>query len=229
MNRSTRNLSLAIALCLVFLLAACGNAKDTPTPEPTETAKVETTVPPTATPEITPEPSEAPEPTSPPTPAPTAAPPKPTAAPTPAPTVEPTQDPNGQPENASIDLQAFYDTITSSYTFSSLGDMDSTILDAYYAGLTAISSKQFIAKMAMISASPDEFVLIECENADDAATAASIFEARKQAQVDGGAWYPATIAVWENAQIITNGNYVMLISHESAADIASSFNALFTE
>lgn len=216
---------LATVMCLA-MLAGCGKTNE-PTPTPTSTAQgadIETpaTPTPTATPaptaEPTPEPTAAPTPTPKPTPVPT---PKPTPTPTPAPTPTPT------PEADTVDLKAFYDAVNATYAMSNQSDMDTATLDAFYAGLTAISAKQLIAKMPMISAAVSEIILIECENADDVETVKSIFATRKQAQVDGGAWYPASIATWGDAQIVSNGSFVMLVAHESAADIAASFNALF--
>ena len=110
---------------------------------------------------------------------------------------------------------------------SNMSDMDSSMYDAYYPGLTAISAKQLIGKMPMITAAVSEIVLIECESAEDAATVQAIFAARKQAQADGGAWYPASIELWTKAEIAVSGNYVMLVAHENAADVAASFYALF--
>lgn len=118
-------------------------------------------------------------------------------------------------------------TLTSTYDFASMMDMDSVALDNFYPGLTAVSTKQVVAKMAMITASANEIVLIECENESDVSAVQAILQARKQAQVDGGAWYPETIAQWGEAQICVSGNYLMLVCHANAADIASAFYALF--
>ena len=106
-------------------------------------------------------------------------------------------------------------------------EVDATLLDNFYPGLSAIAAKQLVAQMAMITASANEIVLIECENASDVDTVRTIFEVRKQAQADGGAWYPATIEQWNNAQICVSGNYVMLVCHANAEDIAADFYALF--
>ena len=106
-------------------------------------------------------------------------------------------------------------------------EMDSALLDNYYPGLSAISANQLVARMAMITASANEIVLIECADSADVDTVRTIFETRKQTQADGGAWYPATIEQWSNAQICVSGNYVMLVCHADAADIAASFYALF--
>ena len=57
---------------------------------------------------------------------------------------------------------------------------------------------------------------------------ADILQARVDAQVSGGAFYPETTAAWEKAQVITRGNVVALICAGEAQDQAvEAFNALF--
>lgn len=194
-----------------------------PSPEPTPEQTVQPTptpAPPTTAPTPTPEqPSETPA-------APSETPAAPSETPS-DPSAQPSEPAEGGSEDGSVDLGAFYTTVTSTYEFSSLTDMDSTVLDNFYPGLTAVSTLQLIAKMAMITASANEIVLIQCENSDDVATVQAILEARKQAQVDGGAWYPESVALWESAEICVSGNYLMLVAHQNASDIADSFYALF--
>ena len=50
-----------------------------------------------------------------------------------------------------------------------------------------------------------------------------------QSQIDGGAWYPASIEVWEGAQIVTEGSFVALFAHSDAESMAQDFSALFTK
>lgn len=238
MKLTRRITALALALLMLTALAACGSSSDDPaSPSDEVIGDVASSAAPSESPEASEEPEESAEPTPNPTPVPTPT-PTPAPTPTPVPSVQPTEQPvapsetpdaqpSENPDGESVDLSAFYDTVTSSYEFASLSDLDSTMLDTYYPGLTAVSTLQLIAKMPMISASGHEIVLIQCENSDDVATVQAILEARKQAQVDGGAWYPETTAIWESAQICVSGNYLMLISHENAADIADSFYALF--
>lgn len=238
MKLTRRITALALALLMLTALAACGSSSDDPaSPSDEVIGDVASSAAPSESPEASEEPEESDEPTPTPTPVPTPT-PTPAPTPTPVPSVQPTEQPvapsetpgaqpSENPDGESVDLSAFYDTVTSSYEFASLSDLDSTMLDTYYPGLTAVSTLQLIAKMPMISASGHEIVLIQCENSDDVATVQAILEARKQAQVDGGAWYPETTAIWESAQICVSGNYLMLISHENAADIADSFYALF--
>lgn len=228
--------ALILALVMLLALAACGSqskdenspsdeigdvaetyapdATDTPEPTPSDT--------PTSTPSPTPKPTPSPTPS--PTPAPTT-----NVTPSPVPSAEPSAEPTVTPSAApsGVDLTAFYATITASYDFASMMEMDSTLLDNYYPGLTAIHTKQLVAQMAMITASANEIVMVECENASDAAAVRAIFETRKQTQADGGAWYPETVALWGEAQVCVSGNYVMLVCHQNAADIAAAFYALF--
>lgn len=225
--------ALLLALSLLTALAACGsNPPEDVTPSD-EIGDISSTHAPEETPEATekPEVSETPEPTAEPTPEPTQAPVKPTEPP-----VQPTEQPvateppvesSDEPSGESVDLSAFFSTISSTYEFASLTDLNSEMLDGYYPGLTAISTLQLIAKAPMITASGHEIILIQCENEDDVATVQSILEARKQSQIDGGAFYPATVELWESAQICVSGCYLMLVSHDNAADIADSFYALF--
>ena len=237
--------ALALALVMLLALAACGSKAPDDVSPSDEIGDIANTYAPDETPEATDEaeePEQTAEPTTEPTPEPTT---EPTPAPTPTPVpatptpVPPTQAPvtteppaestdaPSEGDGESVDLSAFYSSISSSYEFASLMDLDSAMLDAYYPGLTAITTLQLIAKVPMITASGHEIVLVQCENEDDAATVQSILAARKQSMIDGGAFYPATAELWQNAEICASGCYLMLVSHENAADIASSFYALF--
>ena len=75
--------------------------------------------------------------------------------------------------------------------------------------------------------------LVQVSNSSDVAAVKNIFQARIDNMVGtdenpGAAWYPAAIELWDtHSQIVTNGNYVMLIVSENDADIVSDFNALF--
>jgi len=134
-----------------------------------------------------------------------------------------------------IDLAAFFvsymehlmETLGEENTPSTMA-VEGELLDAYYAGLNAVAMKQCLVQMPGIGAVPFEFALVEVENAGDVDTVRGILQARVTYQVEGGAWYPATIEGWEKAEIIVNGNYVALIvAGEQQADAVAAFNALF--
>lgn len=130
-------------------------------------------------------------------------------------------------EAKKVDLTEFYNTLSETYDFGSMTDVEGELLDSYYPGMSQLTLKQSIIKMPMITASASEIALVEANNADDAKKVAEILEARKKSQADGGAWYPASVEQWGKAEVITKGNYVMLIAHENSSEIADSFRALF--
>ena len=139
---------------------------------------------------------------------------------------------NNEPEVvAAPDLNEYYENFMLSLGEDNAPFMmpaDPDTLDSFYTGLNAIATKQCIVQIAAMSAVAFEFALIECENAEDVETVKTILEARKTYQVDGGAWYPETCENWEKAEIIVQGNCVVLIlAGDQTSDAVSAFNALF--
>ena len=135
---------------------------------------------------------------------------------------------------ASADLAAFADGLASSQTnWPGMMAMEGEALEAYYPGLSALSPKQCVVQMAMISASAVEIALVETASAADVDTVKGIFQSRIDYQVGdgespGGLLYPASVELWQNnARIVSNGNYVMLVVFENADGVVDSFNALF--
>ena len=136
---------------------------------------------------------------------------------------------DGNVAGSDVDLAKFFETLGETYEMAATGDMDETLTESYLPGLNEITLRQSVLKTAMITAVVCEILLVECENSEDVATVEEIFNARMKAQVDGGAWYPASIEMWEDAQIVTVGNYVALFADSNAASMADDFRALFTE
>jgi hypothetical protein len=129
-----------------------------------------------------------------------------------------------------VDLTAYYDTLAETYEWGDgyMVDIEGEMLDSYYPGLSDISTKQFIAKMPIMSAVVNEVVLMECESEDDAASAAAILQDRVTTQAEGGAWYPESMEAWEKAQVVQQGNYVAMLASASYQDeLVDSFNQLF--
>lgn len=101
-------------------------------------------------------------------------------------------------------------------------------VESFFPGLSGYELKQCVLQMAAMSQVGFELDLVECANADDVAAVKAILQARKDSQVDGGAWYPAVIEVWEQGQVLVKGNVVALIvAGENQADAVAAFNALF--
>ena len=131
-------------------------------------------------------------------------------------------------------LAAFAASVTADQeTWPGMMAMEGEALEAFYPGLSAIATKQCVVQMAMISASGDEIALVEVENSADVETVKAIFQARIDYQVGdgetpGGAWYPAPTEMWKSeSRIVSSGNFVMLVAHNGADGVVSSFNALF--
>ena len=142
------------------------------------------------------------------------------------------------PQN-DVDLTAFYNTLAEEYgrvedaASSGPGDVlmsniEGDLLESYYPGLADVATEQLIAKAPMISAVVNEIVLAQCATEEDAATAASILQDRVDAQAEGGAWYPESMATWSNAQVIQEGAYVAMVAcAQHQAEIVEQFQQLF--
>ena len=137
-----------------------------------------------------------------------------------------------------VDLAAFYASLTEGdkwpVLMSLTEDETSTeMLDAYYPGLSEISTKQCGAYIAAITSAVGELALVEVENAEDVQAVEDIFQARIDYQVGddatpGGAWYPETIEGWKTkSRIVSHGNYVMLAVGDASASAVEEFEALF--
>ena len=135
---------------------------------------------------------------------------------------------------ASADLSAFAAGLAASQTnWPGMMALEGEALDTYYPGLSALSPKQCVVQMAMISASAVEIALVEVASSADVETVKGIFQSRIDYQLGdgenpGGLLYPASVELWQNnARIVSNGNYVMLVVFENADGVVDSFNALF--
>ena len=129
---------------------------------------------------------------------------------------------------ADVNLESFYETIfTDPENTPAMGAMDAEMLEAFYPGLTALSLKQTVAYMPMISAVACEIVMVECESAADVETVKTIFQARIDSMINDHFNYPAVIEAWENeAQVVVNGNYVALfVINGMTEQVVTSFNA----
>ncbi len=117
----------------------------------------------------------------------------------------------GGEKTPAIDLAAFYETIAGGEDFPAMIGIDEGSVANVYPGLEAVERAQTVLYMAAISATPCEIAMVEVANEKDAKAVRDIFQARIDAQVAGGAWYPETIEAWQrNAKIVTRGPYVCL-------------------
>ena len=141
---------------------------------------------------------------------------------------------SGSSSASKVDLQKFYDDTIGKYEFGFLELADSSLLDQMYAGLSGISAEQKLVYITMMSMNNGEFGLVQVKDSKDVDTVTAIFQARidRMSGEDGqgkpGAWYPGPTEQWlNNSRVVSNGNYVMMVVHESCDDIVKEFNALF--
>ena len=136
----------------------------------------------------------------------------------------------GTPDQQAPDLNQYYEDFMSTLgadNTPAMMDLEGEFLETFYPGLSGFKTKQLVVKAA-ISSVPFEFALVELENAADVQKAEEIFQARIDAQVQGGAFYPETIEGWKKAQVITKGSVVALISAgDSQSSAVEAFEKLF--
>lgn len=102
------------------------------------------------------------------------------------------------------------------------------MLDGFYPGLSAVSTKQLHVYMPMMSGVPYELVLVEVANASDVETVKAIMQARIDTETANQMNYPMVIENWElNSRIAVNGNYIMMAVTSDCDAYVDAFNALF--
>lgn len=132
------------------------------------------------------------------------------------------------PAPAQVDLSAFYTTESGKYEFGMVTLADAELAANVYPGLFDIAAEQCLPYINMMTMNTSEIVLVQVTNSSDVDKVKAILQGRIDAQVEGGAWYPSAIDAWQNnSRIVSNGNYIMMVVHESCDSIVSDFNALF--
>ena len=141
-----------------------------------------------------------------------------------------------QAEEKQVDLAAFAQTVQQSHEFASLERADpadqelgAIMLENNYPGLKDMDLEQVEVYLAMVSFSGGELALVQAKSPEDAAKVKEIFQARVDAKgTDGPGNYPEEVEMWQrSAQVVENGNYIMLVCHDDADAIVEEFNALF--
>ena len=137
----------------------------------------------------------------------------------------------GTPDQQAPDLNQYYEDFMSTLGADNepaMMDLEGEMIAGYYPGLEGYETNQAVLKVAAITMVPFEFALVELENAADVQKAEELFQARIDAQVQGGAFYPETIEGWKKAQVITKGSVVALISAgDSQSSAVEAFEKLF--
>ena len=102
--------------------------------------------------------------------------------------------------------------------------------DTYPSLFDDIATEQCLVYLPIATGNASEAVLVQVSKAADVDKVKTILQDRVDAQVNGGAWYPAVKEGWEkNSRIVSNGNYVMLIVSEDCDAIVAAFNAVIAD
>ena len=133
-------------------------------------------------------------------------------------------------ETAEVSLNSLYAGMeeTCGWEEGYMAEIEGELLEGYYPGLSEIPAKQLIARVPAMSSDVNEVVLIQCETEEDAEKAAAIFQARIDAQAEGGAWYPESLEAWKSAKVLREGTYAALIaSGQFQESLEEQFSAQF--
>ena len=111
-----------------------------------------------------------------------------------------------------VDLAEFYQSIMDAAAEApAMVELTGEMLDGLYPGLSDLELKQCVVYSPAISAVAMEFAFVEVADSADVEAVQEIFQERIDAQIDGGAFYPATVEAWQNdAEIVVLDNYVCL-------------------
>ena len=153
--------------------------------------------------------------------------------PAPAPETKPEPKPEEKP-SAGVDLADFLSTLQTNYeSISYLSPVEDAMLEQYFAGLSGVDRKQTQIYTNFMGFVTSEIAVIEVSDSKDVDTVKDILQARVDYMAGdgdepGGAWYPGPTEQWvNNARVVSNGNFVLLVVGENCDQIVDDFNALF--
>lgn len=128
-------------------------------------------------------------------------------------------------------LSSFFTTLQSQYEgLDAMMVMEGEVLENFYPGLSAISAvEEIYIQETMISVANVAVGLVKLSDsatADDVAAVQSILQDRITTQAEGGAWYPASCATWEQGIVTSAGNVVGMFVYPGDTQAMAD---LFTE
>ena len=241
MNKKLLALALSGALTL-SLLAACGSpdaegsAPPASTPPATESLTPSPSPSPEATPSETPEPTESPEPSETPEPTESAQPSesqkpsespapsgsqKPSESPAPSESQKPSESPAPSESPSASVVQSIWNQV-SGLERPEMMDLDAALLSDLY-GIDPADLVEFVAKMPLVSANINEFLIAQCAPGRvDAVKAAC--ESRLATLQSSASQYPETAELLENYKLVTSGDYILFCIDGNADAMVEAFN-----
>ncbi len=133
------------------------------------------------------------------------------------------------PQPGQVDLSAFAAGILSQYPFGSATPATDEAIGQHFPGLDAIGAQQRLVYLCQAPKNDAELVLVEVANPGDVGAVKAILQARIDAMVSGGAWFPEATQVWtDHSRITVQGTYIMLVVHTQCDAVVSAFQPLFS-
>ena len=251
MNKKLLALALSGALTL-SLLAACGSpdaeGSAPPASTPPATESLTPSPSPEATPSETPEPTESPEPSETPEPTESAQPSesqkpsespapsesqkpsespapsesqKPSESPAPSESQKPSETPAPSESPSASVVQSIWNQV-SGLERPEMMDLDAALLSDLY-GIDPADLVEFVAKMPLVSANINEFLIAQCAPGRvDAVKAAC--ESRLATLQSSASQYPETAELLENYKLVTSGEYILFCIDGNADAMVEAFN-----
>ena len=196
------------------------------TPEPTESAQ------PSETPEAseTPAPSESQRPSESPAPSESQRPSespapsesqRPSESPAPSQSQRPSETPTPSETPAASVVQSIWNQV-SGLERPEMMDLDAALLSDLY-GIDPADLVEFVAKMPLVSANINEFLIAQCAPGRvDAVKAAC--ESRLATLQSSGSQYPETAELLDNYKLVTSGDYILFCIDGNADAMVEAFN-----
>ena len=251
MNKKLLALALSGALTL-SLLAACGSpdaeGSAPPASTPPATESLTPSPSPEPTPSETPEPTESPEPSETPEPTESAQPSesqkpsespapsgsqkpsespapsesqKPAESPAPSESQQPSETPAPSESPSASVIQSIWNQV-SGLERPEMMDLDAALLSDLY-GIDPADLVEFVAKMPLVSANINEFLIAQCAPGRvDAVKAAC--ESRLATLQSSASQYPETAELLENYKLVTSGDYILFCIDGNADAMVEAFN-----
>ena len=227
MNKKLLALALSGALTL-SLLTACGSpdaeGSTPPASTPPATESLTPSPSPEATPSETPEPTESPEPSESQKPSESPAPSesqKPAESPAPSESQKPSETPAPSESPSASVVQSIWNQV-SGLERPEMMDLDAALLSDLY-GIDPADLVEFVAKMPLVSANINEFLIAQCAPGRvDAVKAAC--ESRLATLQSSASQYPETAELLENYKLVTSGDYILFCIDGNADAMVEAFN-----
>ena len=196
------------------------------TPEPTESAQPSESQKPSESPapsgsqkpSESPAPSESQKPSE--SPAPSGS-QKPTESPAPSESQQPSETPAPSESPSASVVQSIWNQV-SGLERPEMMDLDAALLSDLY-GIDPADLVEFVAKMPLVSANINEFLIAQCAPGRvDAVKAAC--ESRLATLQSSASQYPETAELLENYKLVTSGDYILFCIDGNADAMVEAFN-----